>query len=68
MPEALPNLVQHLPRDYPSPVRDGIARALAVPAARFAWPVVVRMYRQEPAGRVKDGLAVAISNLVIVYR
>jgi hypothetical protein len=60
-PEVLPILLDHLQRPYPEAVRDGIARALGVPEARFAWSLLVKLYRQEPAGRVKDGLAVAIS-------
>src|SRR5262245_6515187 len=30
---AVPVLLKHLPRNYPEPVREGIARALAIPAA-----------------------------------
>lgn len=60
-PEALPILVAHLPRPYPAPVREGIARALAVPEAKAAWDVLTRLYRQEQDGRPKDGLASAIA-------
>lgn len=60
-PEALPILLDHLPRSYPSAVRDGIARALAVAEAKFAWATLVRLYRAEQRGRMKDGLAVAIA-------
>lgn len=61
-PEALPVLLQHLERSYPDPVREGIARALAVPDARFAWDTLLRLFRQEPPGtRAKDGLAVALA-------
>src|SRR5262245_25354955 len=34
----LPLLLDHLQRPYPDPVRAGIARALAIPEAKFAWP------------------------------
>lgn len=59
--EALPILLQHLGRDYPPAVREGIARAMAVPQSRFAWNDLVLFYRNEEAGRAKDGLAVAIA-------
>jgi len=62
-PDALPVLLDHLGRDYPDPVREGIARALAVRGdAAFAWATLLRLYRQEPAGTdAKDGLAVALA-------
>lgn len=60
-PEALPVLLDHLSRSYPPAVREGIARALAVPEAKFAWPALVRLYRSESNERTKDGLAVAIA-------
>lgn len=59
--KALPILVAHLQLPYPSPVREGIARALAVPEASMWWEVLTRLYRNEPERRVKDGLAVAIA-------
>lgn len=60
-PEALPVLASHLLQSYPDAVREGIARALAVPAARFAWDVLLGAYGRENAPRVKDGLAIAIA-------
>jgi hypothetical protein len=61
-PEALPILLEHLERAYPDRVREGIARALAVPDARFGWETLTRLYRQEKVGTdAKDGLAVAIA-------
>ncbi|HET6585412.1 MAG TPA: hypothetical protein VFG69_18265 [Nannocystaceae bacterium] len=60
-PSALPILVDHLSRPYPGAVREGIARALAVREAKFAWDVLTRLYPQEQEERVKDGLAVAIA-------
>jgi hypothetical protein len=59
---ALPILLDHLQRTYPPAIREGIARALAVREARFAWPLLVRLYREEPNAQVKDGLAVAVAN------
>lgn len=60
-PDALPILLAHLDRSYPDAVREGIARAMAVPQSRFAWHHLVHLYRDEDAGRVKDGLATAIA-------
>jgi hypothetical protein len=61
-PEALPILLAHLPRPYPAAVREGIARALAVPATRaLGWEVLTRLYREEPVALVKAGLAAAIA-------
>jgi hypothetical protein len=62
--QSLPILLDHLQRPYPDAIREGIARAMAVPAAKFAWPSLVKFYRQEQERRTKDGLAVAISNIV----
>ncbi len=60
-PEAVPVLLDHLQRPYPDAIRDGIARALAVPEARSEWDVLTRQYREEHGLRAKDGLAVAIA-------
>lgn len=59
--DALPILLDHLQHSYPGPVREGIARALAVPEAKFGWEVLTRLYRVETEARPKDGLAVAIA-------
>ena len=59
--DALPILVDHLQRPYPGRVREGIARALAVPQSRFAWNVFTRLYRDDDALDAKGGLAVAIA-------
>jgi hypothetical protein len=59
---ALPILLAHLQRPYPGRVREGIARALAVPDARFAWDELAQLYRNEPPDTdAKHGLAVALS-------
>jgi hypothetical protein len=59
----VPLLLEHLQRPYPDRVRAGIARALAVPEAKFAWPLLVKLYRQDQGDWSRDGLAVALSNL-----
>jgi hypothetical protein len=58
---ALPILLEHLQRPYPRGIREGIARALAVPEAAFAWDVLMRLYQEESDRWAKDGLAVALS-------
>jgi hypothetical protein len=58
---ALPILIDHLQRPYPAVVREGIARALAVPEARLGWDILIRQYRDETETRVRDGLAAAIA-------
>ncbi len=58
---ALPILFAHLQRPYPVPIREGIARALAVPEARSGWELLTRLFREERDRRAKDGLAVAIA-------
>ena len=62
-PDALPILLSHLQRPYPDAIRDGIARALAVREAKFAWSTLAGLYRTEEGRRTKDGLAVAIANI-----
>ena len=63
-PEALPVLVRHLGRPYPAVVREGIARALAVRRAVFAWDVVRDEYLKENDRDVKYGLAAALGGMV----
>jgi hypothetical protein len=62
---AIPVLLKHLVKPYSERTREGIARALAVPDARYAWPVLVEEYRKlpdiKPRNEVKDGLAAALS-------
>jgi hypothetical protein len=60
-PAAVPILLDHLPRQYPAAVREGIARALAVPEAKVGWDLLKQLYSEEQEGRAKDGLAVAIA-------
>lgn len=61
-PDLIPILFKHLSRPYPDPIREGIARALAVPGAKEAgWELLKRMYRKAPPGQFQDALAVAIA-------
>jgi len=73
--EAIPVLLKHLLLPYSDRTREGIARALAVPPARAAWPALVEEYRKAPMGvgvkapgetkefrlGAKDGLACAVA-------
>ncbi|MDV6014395.1 hypothetical protein [Haloechinothrix sp. LS1_15] len=61
--DAVAVLVRHLGVDYPARVREGIARALNVPAARWAWDEVVAAFRGEQEKGAKDALAVAVGSL-----
>lgn len=63
-PDALPVLVQHLNGPYPPDVREGIARALAVRRAIFAWDTIRDAYLSEREKNVKGGLAVALGGMV----
>jgi hypothetical protein len=60
-PDALPILVDHLSRDYPDRVREGIARALAVRAAVPWWPELRDYYMKATGPDAKSALAVAVS-------
>jgi hypothetical protein len=57
---ALPILIDHLGRRYPTNARRLMARAVAVPQSQFAWQFLVDAYRREPAEGAKDDLAVAV--------
>jgi hypothetical protein len=45
-PGAIPTLLAHIVRPYPDRVREGIARALAVPESRMGWSVLIDEYRK----------------------
>ena len=47
-PNLVPVLLAHLDRQYPDKVREGIARALAVPEARVGWSQLIRSFLAEP--------------------
>ncbi|RXD97832.1 hypothetical protein, partial [Xanthomonas perforans] len=47
-PEAIPVLVDHLRADYPSRIKEGIIRALAVPDSRPYWSVLVDLLDTAP--------------------
>ena len=64
-PSAIPVLLNHLKKPYIDRNREAIARALAVPAATYAWSVLREEYKSSPSGSgVKHGLAAALSAIV----
>jgi hypothetical protein len=58
---AIPIPLAHLQMPYPDEIREGIARALASRDAIAGWPILLAEYEKEMNGRVKVGLACAIS-------
>lgn len=63
---AIPILLKHLLLPYSDVTRETIARSLAVPDARYAWPIFVAEFKKVTVNekRVKDGLAVALAATV----
>jgi hypothetical protein len=62
-PAAIPVLMEHLERDYIPEVREGIARALAVPESAGSWQRLLEAFRREPPRDRRDvkwALAVAV--------
>ena len=63
-PSAVPVLLEHLQRAYPPDVLAGIARALAIPEARFAWPLLRKLYMEASDAapyELKSAFACALS-------
>jgi len=55
-PAAIPVLLSHLKRPYSDRIREGIARALAVPDATGSWSTLRAEYETSPEGSgVKSG-------------
>ena len=61
--KALPILFEHLTKDYPDEILDGIARALAVPQALPYRPTLISLFRRDPpvSEGFRYGLGIAIS-------
>lgn len=65
-PEAMPALLSHLRRPYPIEIREGIARALAVPETRdLAWRRIKKLFIDETDQRMKEAYAVALAAAAI---
>jgi hypothetical protein len=61
-PAAIPVLLEHLRRPYPSLVLQAIARALAVPEARIAWPILEAIFIGLPSNASDGGVKFAVGN------
>jgi hypothetical protein len=59
-PAVVPILLEHLQRSYPSRVREGIARAVAVRVARAWWNQLVTLFRDETDKEVKFAIGTAL--------
>lgn len=63
-PAAIPVLLAHIQKSYPQKIREGLARALAVPEARSGWSVLMHEFESDPDSTTlgpKYGLACALS-------
>ena len=62
--EALPVLFEHITKDYPDEILDGIARALAVPEALLYRPTLIKLFKQSPpvSSGFRYGLGIAIAH------
>lgn len=62
--DALPVLFEHLTKDYPDEILDGIARALAVPQALPYRAKLISLFRRDPpvSKGFRYGLGVAIAH------
>lgn len=61
-PQAITVLLAHLERDYPSKIREGIARALSVPVLdREEWEIVRSHFVREQDEEAKWALALAVA-------
>jgi hypothetical protein len=58
---AVPILFAHLKSQYPSAIRDGLARALATPQSNFLISEFIQLLLVETDLRVRDSLAIAVS-------
>jgi hypothetical protein len=59
-PAAIPVLVEHLQRPYPTNVKEGIARALAIPDASPPWDLLRELFEREDS-RTALGLKWALA-------
>ena len=65
--EVLPILFEHLTKDYPPEILEGIARAMAVPEALPYRPTFIRLFRREPqmSKELRYALGLAIANTTV---
>ena len=61
-PRAIPVLMEHLDEEYPAKVREGVARALAVPVLESEdWESLLAHFMAEEPGETKWALALALA-------
>lgn len=65
IPAAVPVLLDHLERNYPAGVLQGITAALANRAARPWWPRMSDLYRGDKREVCQDGLAAAMAQIAV---
>ncbi|MDF2093585.1 hypothetical protein P0Y31_14625 [Knoellia sp. 3-2P3] len=62
---AYPLLREHLDRDYPDRILDGIARAFTKDVARTHWQDLLGIYLSDGRPEVRDGLAATLSDCAV---
>lgn len=62
---AYPLLLEHLRRDYPDLVLNGIARAFTKDVARRHWQDLLSIYLSDGRPEVRDGLAATLSGCAV---
>lgn len=64
-PKAIPVLLNHLERDYPDKVLEGIGNALNDKSARDWWPQIKALYLTTPNATVRDRLASVLAAIAV---
>lgn len=65
LPKAIPVLLDHLEREYPAKVLEGIANALNDKSARKWWPQIKTLYLSTPSATVRDRLAAVMAGIAV---
>jgi len=65
LPEAIPVLLDHLEREYPDRVLEGIANALDDTSARDSWNEMKTIYLSTSKAAVRDRLAAAMAGIAV---
>lgn len=65
LPKAIPVLLDHLEREYPDKVLEGIANALNDTSARDSWRQIKNIYLSTPKPTVRDRLATVLAGIAV---
>ncbi|WP_353953198.1 hypothetical protein V6K52_07150 [Knoellia sp. S7-12] len=65
LPEAIPVLLDHLEREYPDKVLEGIANALDDRSARDSWHQIKTIYLSTVKATVRDRLAAVMAGIAV---